>query len=422
MKFTNAKFLCAPSFQCPHYIYSCTSGASHHVVELLIDAYPAGTRTRDDHEETLPLHLACKWGASEAVLIAIMTTHPEGAIFRDKSGKTPMDHAIKLPTGCIMQQVIKTLELAPLMIAVSKATQRRDTDVTDNRWKGIAEAHSMDIQKWKRQSEQEHEQFKEQERSLRAQMAAVHSESKEKEQALLTQLAAVPLEIKRVEQVLQAQVQDALNQVTALTCSVEATKTELSAVLQSRSDALVELSHAIEALEKKQERICELDKITESQAAVIDELQRLVKTHVQTEQSFVVKVEDLEHSRTELKGDYNRTRGELSTARTENASLRRLLKDANIRVNLCHGRLETVQKWVQSLAFSMDTWTAEKVLVNKCSDHGKMLNMTMVTATPHDNGNSLKSSDTSETEDDISITVMEKVDDKVPKELGLPGN
>ena len=389
---------------------------------MLIDAYPAGTRTRDDNEETLPLHLACKWGASEAVLIAIMTTHPEGAIFRDRSGKTPMDHAVKLPTGIIMEQVLKTLELAPLMIAVSKATQRRDIDVTDNRWKGIVEAHSMDIQKWERQSQQKHEEFKEQERSLRAQLEAVHSESKEKERALLTQLEAVPLEIKKVEQVLQAQVNDALNQVKELNCSIESTKNELSGALQSKADALVELSHAIEALEKKQERISELDGITEFQAATITELQQLVKIHVQAELALMIKVEDLEKSRTNLKGDHSRTRSELSAVRTENASLRRQLDDSNIRGDLYHGRLETVQKWVHSLSFSMETWTTEKVLVTKCSEHGKMLNMMMLTAKPHDNANSIKSSDTSETDDDVSTTMMDLVDEKVSKKQGLRGN
>ena len=166
----NLSYNSSPSFQCPHYIYSCTSGASHHVVELLIDANPAGTRARDDHEETLPLHLACKWGASEAVLIAIMTTHPEGAIFRDRSGKTPMDYAVKLPSFSIMQQAKKILDLAPIMVSVSKAAQRRASDATDNRIKGIVEAHSMHIQKCELQNQREREESKEMERCLRIQL------------------------------------------------------------------------------------------------------------------------------------------------------------------------------------------------------------------------------------------------------------
>ena len=137
---------------------------------MLIDAYPAGTRTRDDNEETLPLHLACKWGASEAVLIAIMTTHPEGAIFRDRSGKTPMDHAVKLPSFTIKQQMKKILDLAPIMVSVSKAAQRRASDATDNRLKGIVEAHSMNIQKWEIQNQRERDESKEMERCLRIQL------------------------------------------------------------------------------------------------------------------------------------------------------------------------------------------------------------------------------------------------------------
>jgi hypothetical protein len=113
---------------------------------MLIDAYPAGTRTRDDHEQILPLHLAAKWGASEAILLAIMTTHPEGALFRDASGKTPLDHAEKIPTELVKEQVTKTLKLAPILCAVSKSAKLRATAENEGRMKGMAEAHANHIQ------------------------------------------------------------------------------------------------------------------------------------------------------------------------------------------------------------------------------------------------------------------------------------
>jgi len=150
--------------------YACASGASHLVVEMLIDAYPAGTRTRDDHEEMLPLHLAAKWGASEAVLLAIMSTHPEGYIFRASSGKTPMDYAQNIPTVAVKQQVIKTLELAPILCSVSKAAQRRATEMTDNRLKGITEAHSSHIQNLEQRRQKEILECKELEETLRSQL------------------------------------------------------------------------------------------------------------------------------------------------------------------------------------------------------------------------------------------------------------
>jgi hypothetical protein len=137
---------------------------------MLIDAYPAGTRTRDDHEEMLPLHLAAKWGASEAVLLAIMSTHPEGYIFRASSGKTPMDYAQNIPTVAVKQQVIKTLELAPILCSVSKAAQRRATEMTDNRLKGITEAHSSHIQNLEQRRQKEILECKELEETLRSQL------------------------------------------------------------------------------------------------------------------------------------------------------------------------------------------------------------------------------------------------------------
>jgi phosphopantetheinyl transferase (holo-ACP synthase) len=145
---------------------------------MLIEAYPAGTRTRDDHEQILPLHLAAKWGASEAILLAIMTTHPEGALFRDAEGKTPLDHAEKIPTALVKEQVTKTLKLAPIMCSVSKAAKLRATAENESRLKGMAEAHANHIQLAEVKLRQELVETKEAVKDLRAKLAAANSHAK----------------------------------------------------------------------------------------------------------------------------------------------------------------------------------------------------------------------------------------------------
>jgi myosin protein heavy chain/myosin heavy chain 6/7 len=114
-----------PLSSSPILIYqSCSNGASKAVVAKLIEANPACVRSRDEHEQRLPLHLAAKWGAAQDVILTIMTYHPEGVYIRDSSGNTPMDYAKDLPSHRKME-VVKVLKQGPLLSAVSKAAMQR---------------------------------------------------------------------------------------------------------------------------------------------------------------------------------------------------------------------------------------------------------------------------------------------------------
>ena len=109
----------------PILIYhSCSNGASKAVVAKLIEANPACVRSRDEHEQRLPLHVAAKRGAAQDVILTIMTYHPEGVYIRDSSGNTPMDYAKDLPSHRKMD-VVKVLKQGPLLSAVSKAAMQR---------------------------------------------------------------------------------------------------------------------------------------------------------------------------------------------------------------------------------------------------------------------------------------------------------
>ena len=133
--------------------YACSSGASREVISRLIEVYPAATRTRDELDDALPLHLAAKWGASSDVIMEILAAYPEGSFIRDASGKTPMDHAKKLPSGELQLSVVVALDSAPILVKTAKYASQRVANQYEDRMRGLKEAQAEYI----RQLEQIHE-------------------------------------------------------------------------------------------------------------------------------------------------------------------------------------------------------------------------------------------------------------------------
>jgi len=64
---------------------ACQTAASSSVVQLLIDRYPDGARTKDALGR-LPLHYACSHGAPVEVVSALLESFLSGAGIGDKNG------------------------------------------------------------------------------------------------------------------------------------------------------------------------------------------------------------------------------------------------------------------------------------------------------------------------------------------------
>jgi hypothetical protein len=329
--------------------YSCASGASHNIIVNLIDAYPAGTRTWDDHEEILPLHLACKWGASEAVVLAIMTIHPESAYIRDAQGKTPQDHAYKLPTASIQQPVMEALKLGPILCAVSKATQQRDAQTTESRLKILAEEHASLI---KRAIEESKEEMVNALQKMELQNKQEQLKANKVEQTLQAQLDAAHAQLAAV----QAQLEASHNEVAEAASALNSTTAELTSTIKSKTaGVLADLGVANIDRQTMRDCIAEVEGQLASQTQTLVELQACVEMHEEAEEALSLKVVYLTEAQTESKEELKLAKSERDMVGRENAILGKQLANVVARAEIVTACLATVQKWAQSLSFSMDT-------------------------------------------------------------------
>jgi ankyrin repeat protein len=60
------------------------------VIEALVSTYPDGAQMKDD-QDMLPIHLACRNGASKGVVLTLLYVFPKSLGVKDRKGRTPMD-------------------------------------------------------------------------------------------------------------------------------------------------------------------------------------------------------------------------------------------------------------------------------------------------------------------------------------------
>jgi hypothetical protein len=63
------------------------------LIEALIEVYPDGPKMKDD-QGMLPIHLACRNGASKGVVLTL-TAFPESFGVQDRKGRVPADPGIE---------------------------------------------------------------------------------------------------------------------------------------------------------------------------------------------------------------------------------------------------------------------------------------------------------------------------------------
>ena len=115
------------------------------VVRILLETHLDSVRTMDCNDHMLPLHLACKWGATEEVLMLLLTGYPEAILVQDDFGRTPLDYARSISDSDIRASTIKCLDRGEWLCATSKSSKLRAEKQFEIRVKQIQDSHDMRI-------------------------------------------------------------------------------------------------------------------------------------------------------------------------------------------------------------------------------------------------------------------------------------
>ena len=119
--------LCAGSILFVSSHLSVWSKPQCHRSWSLLDAYPAGARTWNDHTQKIfRCTWPAKWGASEAVVLAIVTVPPESEVYIcDAQGKNaPRITPTTLPTASIQPPFMDALRLGPFFVRSQRQHSR----------------------------------------------------------------------------------------------------------------------------------------------------------------------------------------------------------------------------------------------------------------------------------------------------------
>ena len=142
-------------FGCLPLHNACAFGASAAVIQRLVDICPGSVRVLDGNDQMLPLHHACNSGAPEAVLMILLTAYPEATLVHDVFGRYPGDYAKGILNESRRKAAIVTLENAPIFVAVSKATTLRLEQEHKKRVAGMKEGFSTHVNAIREEHENE---------------------------------------------------------------------------------------------------------------------------------------------------------------------------------------------------------------------------------------------------------------------------
>jgi hypothetical protein len=358
--------------------FACASGASYDVVARLIDVHPAATRCRDELDDALPLHFAAQWGASEEVLMEIVTTHPEGSFIRDASGKTPMDHAKKLPPTEAREYAITALETAPILVATAKAASKRVNQELDMRIKGTKEAHAEFIRQLEERQDDEKTEF------LQMEVQFHNDLAEEKERNI--ELAEMVLKLHKREIALTEERDGARKRLEkeryASKSRLETQEGELRSILNSMEpfsdqednggivQQVSDLARMYQESKSKnvqmrkdvnynQEMVHHLGSLLSNKDGEIQKLNRKLQENELAQHTGIQRTKQLASSKEETEQALNSTKGDLNRLKSLTDAQKRQLQDANRMVHVQENRLGSIKSLVASLSYNIESWAMD---------------------------------------------------------------
>lgn len=395
--------------------YACSTNCSADVVARLIEVHPAATRCRDELDDALPIHLAAQWGASEDVMMEILTAHPEGSVMRDAAGRTPLDHAKRLPaTSEIRQAVLSSLETAPILVATAKAATARLTNEYETKLAGMQEAHAEYVRQLEERQEEEKTCFlemevqfhnalaEEKERNILLAEKLIEFQRKEEELVAERNEARILLESEREE----AKHRDALKErelrtiidssmdpesedhaengrnkdgeekdsrdvtetIGATTASLTSASCSSSTIpipqqvgdlAKQYSSSKRQLAAATKDLQYNQNMVHHLNQLLSSKDQQIQTLKQKLDEKESAKSSATKRADTLATLQDGTQSELQQTREQLISLQEQTETQQQELIEANRLIHVQESRLGSIKSLVASLAYNIDSWATD---------------------------------------------------------------
>jgi hypothetical protein len=363
--------------------FACSSKASVEVVGLLIEVHPASTRIREELDDALPIHLAAKWGASEDVLMEILTTYPEGSFMRDVYGKTPMDHAKNLPSPDVRDSVMNTLNAAPILVEAAKSATLRISHEHESRTRGLNEAHAEYVRQLEARHNEEKITFMQLELKFQTELA------EEKERNILFAEILMELEVKeakakkesdKAQAILATERNDFRSKLESQERAMKTVMDEAIGKVKHFEKKMSDQQSFVEKLEEKAKECDEnraklattnnslkakdntlihLNQLLSTKEHLIRELHQQLEEKKAAERVSSKQAEFLSTLQSGAQHELDTTRIEKQQLRNQAELLQEQLFEANRKFNTQEHRLGSIKSLVSSLSYSLQTWDVD---------------------------------------------------------------
>lgn len=370
--------------------FACTNeNISIRIIQRLLEAYPAAARLRND-EDALPVHLACQYLTSLDSIMCILQVHPEGAYLRDADGFTALDYATGSDKATIEQ-------MAPVLVETAKAAADRKAEETNQKIKGIQEAHAEYIRQLSEREEESQNEM------IQAQIDLQDELSSEKERNIV--LAERIIDKERKLQDLQIRVDQLTNLIkdervkrqleaskqqkefkeilgvaeeepsSPAAISLESSRSSSKAPIQTSKnvDVKTHLSALVQKFNLQKTQYAEMAKDLTYNTNMVRNLNELLTTKdeiISDLKQENAKLNQELHVQTErgdsLESTLQETQDELLDAKQEIQRLTKayqqqseLLTESNRIVRVQESRLASIKSLAQSLSFNIESWALD---------------------------------------------------------------
>ncbi|KAG7371981.1 ankyrin repeat domain protein [Nitzschia inconspicua] len=360
------------------------------VVTRLVVGYAGALRTREPTRDCLPLHLAVQTGASEEVLMELLTNYPEASFVQDNSGKIPLDYAQESVHH--HNRSIVALETAPILLAAAQAAQTRVSKEYEFKMNGLREAHKEFVRQLEERFEEERTSFlqdqiqfsndlaHEKERNIS--LAEMLMDTKTSEKNLLAQRDQLQVQLDRgmkefrtMIETQEAELRLVLEEADLLDMDAEASKDRslpgeeaatdkslkgrLQSLAKSFNESKSESAALKEELLKQQEMVRHLNELLTTKD---DELAVLKERLTGVESSYnmaTARANQLSDERDVALKDLSSLRQELEELRQLSHENQNQLEKFKHTISVQDNRLGTVKNIVATLSFNMESWEKE---------------------------------------------------------------